>query len=197
MRDVRIPKKERQERLQQLVKENPFFTDEDLSKHFKVSVQTIRLDRLECGIPELRKRLQQVATETMENKVKSLHTDEVIGDMIDLVLDESAISIFDVTEDHVFQRNQIARGHHLFAQANSLAVAVMDDALALTAKSTIEFLKPVTVGDRVVARATVNKKTVHDKRTTVNVVSMVNQTPVFTGEFHMYRTTDNKQEESQ
>lgn len=197
VRDVRIPKKERQERLQQLVKENPFFTDEDLSKHFKVSVQTIRLDRLECGIPELRKRLQQVATETMENKVKSLHTDEVIGDMIDLVLDESAISIFDVTEDHVFQRNQIARGHHLFAQANSLAVAVMDDALALTAKSTIEFLKPVTVGDRVVARATVNKKTVHDKRTTVNVVSMVNQIPVFTGEFHMYRTTDNKQEESQ
>lgn len=195
MRDVRVPKKERQKALQQLVKENPFYTDEDLSKHFQVSVQTIRLDRLACGIPELRKRLQQVATETMDNKVKSLHTDEVIGDMIDLVLDESAISIFDVTEDHVFQRNRIARGHHLFAQANSLAVAVMDDALALTAKSTIEFLKPVTVGDRVVARATVQTETVHEKRTIVEVLSTVNQIPVFVGTFHMYRTTDNKQEE--
>lgn len=192
---MRIPKKERQKQLQQLVKENPFYTDEDLSNHFRVSVQTIRLDRLECGIPELRKRLQLVATETMENKVKSLHTDEVIGDMIDLVLDESAISILDVTEDHVFQRNQIARGHHLFAQANSLAVAVMDDALALTAKSTIEFLKPVTVGDRVVARATVQQETVQEKRTIVEVVSTVNQVPVFTGAFYMYRTTDKQQEE--
>lgn len=189
---MRIPKKERQASLMRLVDENPFLTDEDLSKHYQVSVQTIRLDRLECGIPELRKRLQEVASKTMENEVKSLQTDEVIGDIIDIKLDESAISIFDVTRDHVFQRNQIARGHHLFAQANSLAVAVMDDELALTAKSTIEFLVPVKVGDRVVARAVVKNETVKPKRTLVEVVSTVNQEVVFTGQFHMYRTTEEK-----
>lgn len=194
MKNVRISKKERQGLLKKLVEENPFLTDEDLSKHYDVSVQTIRLDRLECGIPELRERLKQVAAQTMTNEVRSLDTNEVIGDIIDIKLDERAISIFDVTEDHVFQRNQIARGHHLFAQANSLAVAVMDDALALTAKSTIEFLKPVRAGDRVIARAEVKKETVKEKRTLVEVISTVNDRPVFTGEFYMYRTTEKKQE---
>lgn len=183
--------------LKRLVEKNPFLTDEDLSKHYHVSVQTIRLDRLECGIPELRERLKQVATQTMANEVKSLDSDEVIGEIIDITLDERAISIFDVTKDHVFQRNQIARGHHLFAQANSLAVAVMDDALALTAKSTIEFLKPVKAGDRVIARAEVRKDTVKKKRTLVEVVSTVHDIPVFTGEFHMYRTTEEKQGDNQ
>lgn len=192
---MRMPKKERQSNLKKLVADNPFLTDEELSRHYNVSVQTIRLDRLECGIPELRKRLKQVATQTMANEVKSLGTDEVIGDIIDIRLDESAISIFDVTEDHVFQRNEIARGHHLFAQANSLAVAVMDDELALTAKSTIEFLKPVKAGDRVVARAEVQQETVKPKRTLVEVKSTVDDIPVFIGQFHMYRTTEEKQEE--
>lgn len=190
-----MPKKERQLHLRKLVEENPFLTDEDLSKQFKVSVQTIRLDRLECGIPELRKRLKQVATQTMAGEVKSLGSDEVIGDIIDIELDNRAISIFDVTEDHVFQRNGIARGHHLFAQANSLAVAVMDDDLALTVKSTIEFLKPVKAGDRVVARAEVVKTTVKEKRTLVKVESTVGETTVFTGQFYMYRTTERKQED--
>lgn len=190
-----MPKKERQELLKKLVEQNPFLTDEDLSKHFAVSVQTIRLDRLECGIPELRKRLEEVATQTIAGEVKSLGTDEVIGDIIDIKLDERAISIFDVTVDHVFQRNGIARGHHLFAQANSLAVAVMDDDLALTAKSTIDFLKPVKAGDRVVARAEVKKDSLKEKRTLVDVVSTVSDVTVFTGQFYMYRTTDKKQED--
>ena len=190
---MRMPKGERQELLQKLVERNPFLTDEELSKRYDVSVQTIRLDRLECGIPELRKRLLNVASQTMEDKVKSLGTDEVLGDIIDIVLDERAISIFDVTIDHVFQRNGIARGHHLFAQANSLAVAVMDDDLALTVKSSIDFLKPVKAGDRVVARAEVNKESLLEKRTLVEVVSTVGDVQVFTGKFYMYRTTDRKQ----
>ncbi|AOV08298.1 fatty acid biosynthesis transcriptional regulator [Sporosarcina ureilytica] len=192
-----MPKKERQLRLGKLIEENPFVTDEDLSKHFEVSVQTIRLDRLECGIPELRKRLKQVATQTMAGEVKSLGSDEVIGDIIDIKLDARAISIFDVTADHVFQRNGIARGHHLFAQANSLAVAVMDDDLALTVKSNIEFLKPVKAGDRVVARAEVIKETVKEKRTLVKVDLTVGDVLVVTGQFYMYRTTDKKQEDKQ
>ncbi|MCZ2258822.1 transcription factor FapR [Sporosarcina sp. G11-34] len=193
---MRKPKKERQRLLGKLLEENPFLTDEVLSGHFQVSVQTIRLDRLECGIPELRERLKNVASRTMTGEVKSLHTDEVIGDIVDIKLDDRALSIFDVTEDHVFQRNGIARGHHLFAQANSLAVAVMDDDLALTVKSTIHFLMPVKAGDRVVARANVKKASLMEKRTLVEVTSTVGDETVFTGEFYMYRMTDEKQEEA-
>ncbi|WP_342512638.1 transcription factor FapR [Sporosarcina sp. FSL K6-1522] len=193
---MRMPKKERQRQLGLLLEENPFLTDGELAEHFTVSVQTIRLDRLECGIPELRERLKTVASRTMQEEVKSLHSDEIIGDIVDIELDKRALSIFDVTADHVFQRNGIARGHHLFAQANSLAVAVMDDDLALTVKSTIHFLKPVKAGDRVVARAEVKKESLLERRTLVEVISTVSDETVFTGEFYMYRTTDKKREES-
>ena len=190
-----MPKKERQLLLKKLVEQDPFLTDEDLSKRYDVSVQTIRLDRLECGIPELRKRLKRVASQSMAGEVKSLSSDEIIGDIIDIELDKRALSIFDVTIDHVFQRNGIARGHHLFAQANSLAVAVMDEDLALTVKSTIDFLKPVKAGDRVIARAEVKKDSNMENRTLVEVISKVGDVVVFTGQFYMYRTTERKQEE--
>ncbi len=190
-----MPKKERQLLLKKLVEQDPFLTDEELSKRYDVSVQTIRLDRLECGIPELRKRLKRVASQSMTGEVKSLSSDEIIGDIIDIELDKRALSIFDVTIDHVFQRSGIARGHHLFAQANSLAVAVMDEDLALTVKSTIEFLKPVKAGDRVIARADVKEESNMEKRTLVEVVSKVGDVVVFTGQFYMYRTTERKQEE--
>ena len=187
---MRIPKGDRQIRLANSLEQNPFMTDEELAKQFNVSVQTIRLDRLECGIPELRERLKTVAARTMEAEVKSLQSDEVIGEIIDIELDKRAISIFDVTEDHVFQRNGIARGHHLFAQANSLAVAVLDDDLALTVTTTVNFLKSVKVGDRVIARANVDKKRSNEKRTFVEVTSTVGSDVVFTGEFQMYQTTE-------
>lgn len=187
---MRVPKRERQRQLAVSLEQNPFMTDEELSKQFNVSVQTIRLDRLECGIPELRERLKTVASRTIEAEVKSLQSDEVIGEIVDIELDKRAISIFDVTEDHVFQRNGIARGHHLFAQANSLAVAVLDDELALTVTSTINFLKPVKAGDRVIARAIVDKSRSSGKRMFVEVMSTVGNETVFTGEFQMYHTTE-------
>lgn len=186
---MRIPKKERQKQLERLLENDPFLTDEEIAQHFAVSVQTIRLDRLECGIPELRERLKTVASQHMDETVKSMQSDEVIGEIIDIELDNKAISIFDVTEDHVFQRNGIARGHHLFAQANSLAVAVLDDDLALTVRSSLHFAKPVRAGDRVIARATVRPDRRTKKSTVVDVVSTVDDEPVFTGEFLMYRTT--------
>lgn len=186
---MKVPKKERQHLLRSLLDEDPFLTDEDIAGHFSVSVQTVRLDRLECGIPELRERLKSVASQHMKETVKSLQTEEIFGEIIDVELDDKALSIFDVTDDHVFKRNGIARGHHLFAQANSLAVAVLDDDLALTVRSSLHFAKPVKAGDRVVARAVVRQETLKNKSTVVDVISTVESEPVFSGEFLMYRTT--------
>ena len=118
----------------------------------------------------------------------SLHIEEVIGEIIDLQLDESAISILEIKKEHVFSRNQIARGHHIFAQANSLAVAVIDDELALTAKANIRFTRQVKENERVVAKAKVLKKEVEKGRTLVEVNSFVGSELVFSGEFDMYRS---------
>ena len=185
---MKRPKKDRQQLLLQIIEDNPFVTDEQLALKFNVSVQTIRLDRMELAIPELRERIKDVAARNHSNKLKSLPIDEVIGEIIDIELDERAISIFDVKEEHVFQRNGIARGHHLFAQANSLAVAVIDDELALTVRSSITFIKPVHAGDRVVTKAVVTKRDEVKNRTYITVNSTVDNKLVFVGEFEMYRT---------
>lgn len=185
---LRRTKKERQRLLSETIADNPFVTDEQLATQFQVSVQTIRLDRMELAIPELRERIKDVASKTYENEVKSLPIDEVIGEIIDIELDNRALSIFDVKEEHVFQRNGIARGHHLFAQANSLAVAVIDDELALTVHSNITFVKPVRAGDRVITKAIVIGRDEKNHRTKVELTSTVNGETVFVGEFDMYRT---------
>ncbi len=187
---MRMNKKERQKQLSQTIKENPFITDEELADKYMVSVQTIRLDRMELSIPELRERIRNVAEKQLDQEVRSLPIDEVIGDVIDIQLDESAISIFDVQKEHVFKRNQIARGHHLFAQANSLAVAVINDELALTAKANIQFIRQVKVNERVIAKAKVKKTDMSIARTIVEVNSFVGQELVFKGEFEMYRSNN-------
>lgn len=185
---MRRSKKERQALLTETIKENPFVTDEELAEMFSVSVQTIRLDRLELSIPELRERIKHVAERSFEDEVRSLPIDEVIGEIIDIDLDRSAISILDIKREHVFKRNQIARGHHLFAQANSLAVAVINDELALTAKANIRFTRSVKESERVVAKAKVENIDETTGRTVVEVNSYVNSELVFTGDFVMYRS---------
>lgn len=182
-------KKERQRLLIDSIKENPFVTDEELARKFSVSVQTIRLDRMELAIPELRERIKNVAEQHVENEVKALPAEEVIGDIIDLNLDENAISILDIRPEHTFTRNAIARGHHLFAQANSLAVAVINDELALTVRAKIHFTRPVLSGERVIAKARVSSSSKGDKRTLILVESFVGGEIVFKGEFEMYRSS--------
>lgn len=188
---MRRNKRERQQLLKETIADMPFITDEELSKQFSVSIQTIRLDRMELSIPELRERIKTVATEQWNETVRALPIDEVIGEIIDLELDQRAISILDIKAEHVFSRNRIARGHHLFAQANSLAVALIDDPLALTARSEIRFTRQVKQGERVVAKAKVLG--VGEKnRTLVEVASHVDQELVFSGVFEMYRSKEKK-----
>ncbi len=178
--------------LKETIEEKPFITDEALAKNFEVSIQTIRLDRMELNIPELRERIKSVATSTWNETVKALPIDEVIGEIIDLELDQRAISILDITTEHVFSRNKIARGHHLFAQANSLAVAVINDELALTTNADIKFTRQVVEGERVIAKAKV-VGTELNNRTKVEVHSHVDNEIVFTGVFEMFRSTQEKE----
>src|SRR5690625_3070180 len=191
---MRLSKEKRQHLLQETIRKTPFVTDEEIAKKFSVSIQTIRLDRMELAIPELRERIKSVATNQWNETVKALPIDEVIGEIIDLELDQRAISILEIKPEHVFSRNKIARGHHLFAQANSLAVAVIDDELALTVKASIKCSQQVKENDRVVAKAKVIQETNEKGLTVVEVKSYVNQNKVFSGVFTMYRSTEYKGE---
>lgn len=154
---ARVKKIIRQKLLMGHMKEKPFLTDEDLAKLLDVSIQTIRLDRLEMGIPELRERIKKMA-EHAQTKVKSISSGEVVGELIDLELGKSGISIMKVTEDMVFEKTQVARGHHVFSQANSLAIAVINAASVVTGVANIKYKVPVRVGDKLVAKAEMIRK---------------------------------------
>lgn len=189
---VKLKKDKRQQLLVEKIEQTPFITDESLADYFQVSIQTIRLDRLELAIPELRERIKSVAKNQWNETVKSLPLEEVIGDIIDLELDQRAISTMTIQPEQVFSRNKIARGHHLFAQANSLAVAVINDELALTRKSDITFKRQVKLGEQVVAKAQVLEAQTTGI-TMVEVNSYVKNELVFSGKFQMYRTSDKKE----
>src|SRR5690625_4510480 len=88
---LRKPKQKRQHLLKETIETSPFITDEELAKKFNVSIQTIRLDRMELSIPELRKRIKSVATDQWNETVKALPLEDIIGEVIDLELDEKAI----------------------------------------------------------------------------------------------------------
>ncbi len=55
----------------------------------------------------------------------------------------------------VFFKTKILRGHHLFAQANSLAVGLINADVALTGSAYIRYLTPAYLGDKVIACAQV------------------------------------------
>jgi acyl-coenzyme A thioesterase PaaI-like protein len=154
---ARIHKKLRQEMLKEKIESNPFLTDGELAILLEVSIQTLRLDRLELGIPELRERTKQVA-ESAQDKLKSIASNEMIGELIDLELDKQGISILHITPDMVFEKTKIARGHYVFSQANSLALAVIDAPTALTGVANVKYKMPIHVGEKLIAKAEVIRK---------------------------------------
>lgn len=178
-------KKNRQQELIETIEENPFITDEELANKFNVSIQTIRLDRMELGIPELRKRIKSMAAKTFD-QVKSLQISEVFGEVIELQLDQYGISIVEINDDQVFKKTGIARGHYIFAQANSLAVAVINQEIALTAKADIRFIRPVYLKERLIAKAKVVRS--YDDRSEIEVNTYVGNELVFKGDFVVYRS---------
>ena len=151
---ARQSKKLRHEQLKNWMEKSPFVTDEELALQLGVCIQTIRLDRMELGIPELRERTRQVAQQAHANPI-AIARQDMTGEILDLELGKTGISTLVVTADMVFEKTHVARGHHIFAQANSLALAVMDAPAAVTGVANIKFKAPVREGEKLVAKAEV------------------------------------------
>src|SRR5690554_4911053 len=132
---MKISKKERQKLLKKTLRDNPLLTDRELSNKFGVSIQTIRLDRLSLGIPEVRERTKTAASAYA--RLKSVSKGEVIGELVVLELNNYSESVMLTTPEMALERSKIIRGHFIFAQANSLAVAVIDARNVLTGKASM------------------------------------------------------------
>ncbi|MFT9494555.1 transcription factor FapR [Anaerosolibacter sp.] len=191
MSDKKGRKQIRQTKLLEKIEIEPFVTDEELCDTFGVSIQTIRLDRLELGIPELRERIKQVAAKNYR-KVKTLGKAEIVGELIDINLNEDGISILETTEDMAFRKTKIVRGHHIFAMAESLAMAVIDADVALSGVANMKYRVPVFAGDKLVAKAEVAR--IRGNKYFVHVKISVNQEQVFRGKFILVSIWEEEEE---
>ena len=180
---ARYSKENRRKVLGEALSRHPFFTDEELAERFKVSVSTIRLDRGELGIPELRERTRAVAQEAYST-LKSLDGQEVIGELLELVVGERARSELLIDESMVLAKARVARGHYLFAQANSLAIALADAPMALTGSVELKFTRPVQLGEVVTAEGNVKKR--KGSKYWVDVSLYVNSEEVLRGNWILF-----------
>jgi acyl-coenzyme A thioesterase PaaI-like protein len=186
-------KKNRQNRLLEKIKEDPFMTDEDIAEYLEVSVPTVRLDRLELGIPEVRQRIREVASQNYQ-KVRALHADEIVGELVEIQLGTSAISILDTTDQMVFAQSKIVRGHYIYSFAESLAIAVIDAEVALVGVANIKYKTPVYAGSRLVAKAVV--KQTRQRSHIVWVFINCKQKEVFRGKFILVSIGKNDKQEN-
>ena len=135
---ARVKKKERQRLLLEQVKTKPFLTDEELAKYLEVSVQTIRLDRLELGIPEYLVYRQPFPGPGLGVRIIG----EVTVEKVRIVQDADAIYREEIAKAGIDK----GLGQYFAALTNMRSVGVMGDertydyAVALRAVMTSDFM---------------------------------------------------------
>ena len=178
--EIRAEKKLRQEHLTKLLEKNPMETDEDLASLLGVSISTIRLDRALMGVPELRERVKRMAQEA-GSKLRSLSRSEIVGDLLELEPNKWALSVLRTTREMAFRTTDILWDHYIYAQASSVAVAVIEAANVIIDSMRGEYKGHAKVGDLLIARAKVGVN--RDDKYIVSVHTRVGEKEIFVGRF--------------
>lgn len=171
---------QRQSEFVNLMKEDPFMSDEELADYFNVSIPTIRHDRIELQIPQLRERVRGLAAISLD-QIKSLRKEEFVGTLIELDLNRTAKSYMETQPHMVFEKSQILRGQYIYSMAESIAIAVINAEVALVGVANIKYRVPVMEGETMVANAEL--KRIKGNTYTVWVSITVKAQQVFRGKF--------------
>ncbi len=172
--------KEREERFKELIGSKPFLTDEELANILGVSISTIRLYRVRLRIPDQRERLKIIA-QSKQEKLKSISSKDIIGELLELNLGQDGISILEAKSYMSFEKSDIIQAQYIFAQANSLALAIINAPIALTGIARLRYKKQVKIGNKLIARARLARS--KNNKYLVKVVTKVNSEEVFVGKF--------------
>jgi acyl-coenzyme A thioesterase PaaI-like protein len=173
----------RQDHIVREVEKNPYVLDHELAELLNASIHTIRADRKSLGIPDVRKRYREIA-ETLAAKPKGIAANEVIGELLEVELNSEGLSLLETTPDMAFPKGDIIRGHILFAQANSLATAIVNAEYTLTAQATVQFTAAAWVGEKILGKARVVK--INHWKKEVEVILKTQRSVVFKGHFLVY-----------
>ncbi len=164
------------------LREDPFITDRELADRLAVSVQTIRLDRLALGIPEMRARALGVA-EQAYGATRLLATREVFGEILDLEPALRGLSRIVTTRDMAFRDSDRVQGHVLYAQAETLALALVDVERPVIPLARMRFRRGVAVGETLICKATVIRRS--SGRQVVLAIIRAGGDEVFRGKFEV------------
>jgi hypothetical protein len=175
-----LRKKTRQDRLLKLIEQNPLATDEELASLLTASVSTIRLDRAVLGVPELRERMRSMAQKAT-SRLRSLKQSEVVGELLELEPNKWALSVLATGREMAFRETDLVWDHYIYAQASSIAIAVVEADLVIVDSMRGEYKGHAMVGDSLVARAKVGVN--KDDKYIVSVRTKVAEKEIFVGRF--------------
>ena len=183
MNKRQVHKDKRRELFLDMIGKDPFQTDEEIAEALHVSVPTVRLDRAELSIPELRERIRKLAANA-SGKIRSLDSSEIIGQIVELDLNKIGVSILEADDSMVFEKTGVVRGHFIYALAETLAIAVINEDTALVGVANVKYSVPVYAGSRLIARCELRDvKAATNKRYLVWVKIYVKRREVFRGKF--------------
>ena len=150
-------RKKRCEEIVEFLKVNPLATDKTLSEKFKVSINTIRLDRARLGIKEFKERLKAKAKSTTSD-VTSINSHEILGDVVEFVSGVRATSVLKTKSYMAFENSGVVKGQYIYALAETLAISLIPMKVALVGVANIKYFSKIMEGDTVRAFAEVKRK---------------------------------------
>ena len=168
-------RKQRHKQLVNLIESNPLLTDEEISSALGVSLSTVRLDRGLLAIPELRERMRSMA-EHATSRLKSLCADEVVGELVGLEPSKWALSMLSTNPDMAFRQTEMVGDYYIYAQAASLAIAMV-----VVATARLKYCRPAYLGEKIIARSKVG--THKGNKYVVSVHSRIGDREIFVGRF--------------
>ena len=163
-----------------MIEQNPLATDEQLAQILSVSVSTIRMDRAILGLPELRERMRSMAQKAT-SRLRSLKESEVVGDLLELEPDKWALSVLETRREMAFRQTDMVWDHYIYAQASTIAIAVVEADLVIIDSMRGEYKGHAKVGDTLVARAKVGVS--KENKYIVSVRTKVGDQEIFIGRF--------------
>jgi len=167
--------------LSRYLENNPLLTDEELAGRLGVSVQTVRLDRGELSIPELRERLKQLvaaARQAAPDPVPSYP------------LPESGAGyapVHTVITPAMVTGQGLNCSDYLFVLANRLALNLVNAGISTTRAAKGSFKRPLKAGEKTMTRAVVTEQ--KGFKYVVRVTSLVRDEVVFEGKFLVFALT--------
>ena len=173
-------KQKRHKRLIGLLDSNPLISDNGLASELGVSLGTVRLDREALKLPGLRERTRLMA-ERASSRLTSMKQEEVVGEILELEPNRRALSVFTTNREYAFRHTNLIADHYIYAQAATLAIAVVREALAIVGSARVHFSRSAYVGEHLAASARVG--THKDDKYVVSVHTVVGEREIFVARF--------------